>query len=96
MKGRRDFEDVDRVVGRLFDKRTREQLNNSMLLTRWKEIVGSSIAEHTQPLSVEAGVLLIQVKHPVWRSELMSMKQQLIERVNEAAGRQAIRDIRFR
>lgn len=100
---RRSLLDVERkpqelgnVLGGLFDKHTRRQIEDALLLQRWPELVGENIARNTEALRIEGGVLLLRVTHPVWRSELAGLKTELIEKLNTAAGREAVRDIHFR
>ncbi|MCA9786337.1 MAG: DUF721 domain-containing protein [Calditrichaeota bacterium] len=100
---RRDLDHVERkpqaldsVLGGLFDRHTRKRLEDALLLKRWPELVGDDIARNTEALRIEGGVLLLRVSHPVWRSELAGLKAELIDKLNTAAGREAVRDIHFR
>lgn len=89
-------QELGSVLGNLFDKYTRRQIEDALLLERWPELVGPEIARNTKALRIEGGVLILQVSHPVWRSELAGLKGTLIEKLNTAAGREAVRDIHFR
>jgi predicted nucleic acid-binding Zn ribbon protein len=89
-------QELGNVLGNLFDKHTRRQIEDALLLERWPELVGETIARNTEALRIEGGVLILRVTHPVWRSELAGLKGELILKLNTAAGRQAVRDIHFR
>jgi len=73
-----------------------EPLERCRSLVVWPEAVGERIAKVTKPLSIQNGVMLVKVKSAVWRAELTFMKQQIIDKVNEAVGKPVVKDIRFR
>ncbi len=64
-------------------------------VNRWAEVVGARIAQETEPMRIEKGVLVVKVKSSVWRNELNLRKREIIERLNTAIGRQHVKDIRF-
>jgi predicted nucleic acid-binding Zn ribbon protein len=71
-------------------------IRNHQLLDRWGEIVGPKIAEVSTADRLIDGKLWISVSHPAWRNELVFMKQELIDKVNEAFGEDIVKDIIFR
>ncbi len=73
-------------------RRIREQ----EVLQRWNELVGTAIANHTQPTRLRNGVLWIQVRDATWRQELTMMRTGLIEKINDALGASVVEEIRFR
>ncbi len=71
-------------------------IRNHQLLDRWGEIVGKKIAEVSSAERLIDGKLWVSVRHPAWRNELTFMKQELIDKVNEAFGEKIVKDIIFR
>jgi hypothetical protein len=62
----------------------------------WKEIVGESVALHTQPRSIRNRILFIDVSHPTWIQQLQFLKPTLLEKINSFLGEPHIQDIRFK
>ncbi len=61
----------------------------------WTKLVGERIASHTKPDTVSYRKLLVHVDSPAWMQQLMFLKEDIIKNINEAAGRQIIKDIKF-
>jgi predicted nucleic acid-binding Zn ribbon protein len=64
-------------------------------VNQWSAVVGKRIAEQTEAIRIEKGVLVIHVKTAVWRNELNMRKQEIIEKLNRALKTDAVKDIRF-
>lgn len=64
-------------------------------LNVWNQVVGSRVAENTEPDKVEHGVIIVKVSTPTWRQELYFQKNEIIDKINEKIGKKVIRDIRF-
>jgi predicted nucleic acid-binding Zn ribbon protein len=73
-----------------------ETLRRHALLAGWAEVVGGQIARVTEPQRIENGVLFVHVKTAPWRSELSLKRMDILKKLNEAAGANIVRDIRFR
>jgi len=71
-------------------------LKTYSVLGAWKEIVGESVADHTQPRSIRNRILFIEVSHSTWMQQLQFLKPTLLEKVNTFLGESLIQDIRFR
>jgi hypothetical protein len=71
-------------------------LKTYSILGAWKEIVGESVAGHSQPHSIRNRILLIDVTHPTWMLQLQFLKPTLLEKVNTFLGESLIQDIRFK
>ncbi len=71
-------------------------LKTYSVLGAWNEIVGESVAAHSQPHSIRNRILFIDVSHPTWMQQLQFLKPTLLEKVNAFLGESLIRDIRFK
>lgn len=71
-------------------------LKTYSILGAWNEIVGDSVAGHSQPRSIRNRILFIDVTHPTWMQQLQFLKSTLLEKVNAFLGEPLIQDIRFK
>lgn len=62
----------------------------------WTESVSAEIARHTEPVKIRNRVLYINAKSPVWAQELTFLKPEIIKKLNDKAGYEAVQDIRFK
>lgn len=65
------------------------------LLRSWEEIVGPLLSGKTAPGRIRNGVLTIFVPNHTWAQELQLSKPVLLEKIQSAAGREKVREIRF-
>ena len=70
-------------------------VNQQKAIDIWNDVVGKSIAENTEVLSVEHGVLFIRVSSSSWSQELQLKKKEILLKVNNKIGNKAITDLRF-
>ncbi|PIV20137.1 MAG: hypothetical protein COZ69_02845 [Deltaproteobacteria bacterium CG_4_8_14_3_um_filter_45_9] len=71
-------------------------LKTYSILEAWNEIVGESVAGHSQPRSIRNRILFIDVSHPTWMQQLQFLKHTLLDKVNAFLGEPLIQDIRFK
>ena len=62
----------------------------------WDRVVGESLASNAQPAAFKQQILVVHVSSSVWLQELHFQKNDLIERLNQAAGTKVVEDIRFK
>ena len=55
------------------------------VVTLWREVVGSVVAEHAHVRSVRDGVCTVTVDAPVWATQLRYLEQGVIERRRDRA-----------
>ncbi len=72
-----------------------EQFLRWKLWGRWKEYVGPTIAENSEPVGLVRGVLYIWVKHSVWMQQMVFLKDQMKHQLNQKLGHTIIREIQF-
>jgi len=71
-------------------------LKSYSILGAWNEIVGATVAAHSQPRSIRNRILFIDVSHSTWMQQLQFLKPTLLEKVNHFLGEPLIQDIRFK
>lgn len=65
------------------------------VLNAWPEMMGIAVANRTKELLIRDKVLIVRMDSSVMRDELQHGKQVIIQRVNEYAGFEIIRDVWF-
>jgi hypothetical protein len=71
-------------------------LKTYSIVGAWNEIVGESVAGHSQPRSIRNQILFIDVDHPTWMQQLQFLKPTLLDQINAFLGGPQIQDIRFK
>lgn len=72
------------------------RLDEQRALAMWPELVGPGINRYTTARSVKDGVLTFTISSAPLRNQLMLSRSSLITRINEALGREVIKEIIFR
>lgn len=63
----------------------------------WTLSVGSQIADHTDPVSIKNGSLLVNVDHPGWLTEIRRLPtRSILKKINTPPSLPEIREIHFR
>ncbi|MDO4704513.1 DUF721 domain-containing protein [Tannerella sp.] len=71
----------------------RQKILEVRVVRAWGEVLGVSVSKATRSLYVRQGVLYVSVDSSVLRNELMLNRAHLVEKLNECAGSEVIRDI---
>jgi predicted nucleic acid-binding Zn ribbon protein len=59
-------------------------------IAAWKHAAGDGLKEHAVPLRLENGTLTVAVADPIWQKQLLSMRGQLLFRVNSTLGQPVV------
>ena len=59
----------------------------------WSEVVGDKIAQVSRAEKIVDGVLTVRVSNPVWRQQMIFLKQELIAGINARLGKPVVKDI---
>lgn len=62
----------------------------------WKEAVGDLINSNTTLENIEKNKIVVVVSNETWRKELLDRKEEIIMKINDLIGENAIKDIIFR
>lgn len=62
----------------------------------WDEVVGPQIARRARPIRIRDGVLEVRVDQPVWMQQLQLLKPRILVRLNQALGKELLRDLFLR
>jgi len=62
----------------------------------WTAIVGARVAQHSAPLGLEKGVLLVGTRSAAWSQQLEFLAPQILARIAESLPQAAVTRLRFR
>lgn len=63
--------------------------------SKWEELMGRAVTLRTKKISIRNKILYLEIDSSVMREELQYGKTVIIERVNEYAGFEMIKDVWF-
>jgi len=58
------------------------QVRQHEALFLWEKVVGENIAKHSRTEKISYGKLIVKVDSPVWRSELLFQKADILNKIN--------------
>lgn len=96
MMERRDPKALDSLLPRLLARLAQESGHARALAPVWAEAVGSHIAKHTSPYSLEKGTLVVTVASAEWALTLEREQASLCERLNARLGPDTVTALTFR
>ena len=70
-----------------------QKFDETALIAAWPEMMGVAIANRTKELYIRQKKLFVRVESSVIKNELMMMRSQIIEKMNEQAGGEVIVEI---
>ncbi|MFM6953947.1 MAG: DUF721 domain-containing protein [Sphingobacteriaceae bacterium] len=70
-----------------------QKFDETSLIAAWPELMGVAIANRTKELYIRQKKLFIRVESSVIKNELLMMRSQIIEKMNERAGGEVILEI---
>jgi predicted nucleic acid-binding Zn ribbon protein len=90
-------EHIGSILKQLFqDQKWENNIEASLPLLRWQEIVGSQLAKQTQPEYLKDGVLQVRVENSVWLNHLRFLGEELRQKLNQELPSLEIKELRFR
>ena len=73
-----------------------DKLSETGLINSWEEVVGRAIGSRTKKIYIKDRVLYVHLSSSVVRNELLMLRKELMEKLNQKAGKSVIRDIVLR
>ena len=97
MQKKKRPEHIGSILKQLFqDQKWENNIEASLPLLRWQEIVGSQLARQTQPEFFKDGVLQVRVENSVWLNHLRFLGEELRQKLNKELPSLEIKELRFR
>lgn len=83
----RDPQVLGRLASRLVaDRGWGDRVSAGVVFGRWAQLVGSEVAEHSQPVSLQDGELQVRASSTAWATQLRLLQRQLIARITAGVG----------
>ena len=70
-----------------------DQLDLELIQRFWPDLVGDQLAGATKITALRGSTVVLNVPDRIWRKQLMAMKPQLLQRLNELWGGRKITEI---
>lgn len=61
----------------------------------WPEIMGDTVARLTRSVEVKNGMLIVHISSAALKAQLFECRFELVKKINDAVGGNAIRDVRI-
>jgi predicted nucleic acid-binding Zn ribbon protein len=72
-----------------------EQFMRWKLWAKWEEVVGPTIAKNAEPVGFQRGVLYVWVRNSSWMQQMIFLKDQIRDTINEKFENNFVRYIKF-
>lgn len=93
---RKDAQSLDSVIAEWIRENDLEKpLLEHRVVEQWDTILGPTIARYSRDISVNDGMLRVRITNAALRQELFEQRYKLINKLNEAVGGEAVKDIRL-
>jgi hypothetical protein len=70
-----------------------EHFEHARIWERWPEVAGARLMPYGRPIRVREKTLMIEVDGAVWMHRFSYRTPQIIEKANQVAGREVVKDI---
>ena len=93
MRRRNEADIKDLVQLFLRESQLETPLNEYRLINSWEKVAGKVVQRYTDGIHNQK--LIVRLKSPALRSDLMMRRQELVKKLNEEVGAKVIYDIEF-
>ena len=90
------MERAGRVLGNLTKLATLGVSDEEMIRSAWPSAVGRKIALRTNAVGLVRNRLVVEVEDAVWQRQLFTLRQQIINRLEQVLGRAVVQELEFR
>lgn len=73
----------------------KRKFDETSLVAAWPEMMGPAVANRTRQLYIRDKKLFIRVESSVLKNELVMIRSQILEKMNERAGSRVLEEIVF-
>lgn len=93
---RKEAQTLDSVIAEWIRENDLEKpLLEHRVVEQWADILGPTIARYSRDIVIKDGTLRLRITNAALRQELFEQRFRLIQKLNEAVGGEAIKDIRL-
>lgn len=80
----------------LRESRLEKPLKEKRLVQSWESLLGKSVARATSKIYLKDGKLFVHLSSSVVKNELYMLQDEIIRKLNDAAGEELVKEIVFR
>lgn len=80
----------------LKESKLEKPLKERQLVQSWESLLGKSVARATERITLKEGRLVVHLRSSVVRNELFMLQDEIIRKLNEAAGEELVTEIVLR
>ena len=93
---RKEAQTLDSVLAEWIRENNLEKpLLEHRVVEQWGNILGPLIARYSRDIEVKDGMLRVRITNAALRQELFEQRFRLIQKLNDAVGGEAVKDIRL-
>ncbi|MGB4775153.1 MAG: DUF721 domain-containing protein [Daejeonella sp.] len=94
--GRTNDKSLKEVIEQMLNVyKLKRKFDETSLVVAWPEMMGNAIANRTKEIFIRDRKLFIRIESSVIKNELLMMRSNIIEKLNEHAGSTIIDEIVF-
>jgi len=94
---RSDTQTIAEVIqAYLKELRIDKKIKEIAVINQWEEIIGKTIARSTKDIYIKDKTLFVYLRSSVVRSELLIVREGIINAINQKAGEELVTDIVLR
>ncbi|MEY3677865.1 MAG: hypothetical protein RI924_6 [Bacteroidota bacterium] len=71
----------------------RRKYDETSLIAAWPELMGTAIANRTKEIYIRDKKLFLRIESSVIKSELLMMRSQILEKMNDKAGANVVEEL---
>jgi predicted nucleic acid-binding Zn ribbon protein len=82
------------ITGLVRDRGWERPTAEASVLGRWGQLVGAGIAEHSQPVSLRDGALVVAAESTAWATQLRLLAPRILQRLRSQLGPDIVTSLR--
>lgn len=91
-----DIKSLSQLLNDVLNKyELNEIVEKNLLIEKFKEVVGEHIAKQIEFKNFEKGILTIEVESSSWKNEIFLLREQIVEKINNAFGKQIVKHLKI-
>ncbi len=71
----------------------RRKFDETSLIAAWPELMGNAIANRTKEIYIRDKKLFLRIESSVIKNELLMMRSQILEKMNDKAGAKVVEEL---
>lgn len=95
-KRTKEEQSIDAIIDRLLKiNHWDDKMVEMDIINGWAEIMGKGVAHRTESIRFNNNIMYLKLNSSVMRDELQQAKRVIIQKVNQKAGKDLVKDIWF-